>query len=156
MKHLAFLALVLMTIATTSCNGNGTTGAGKATTDSVNNSKTLAGDSTATPSKEVVDELSKAVNEEHAISDADYAYDTASNTVKITKRVDVPDGQPEEDFAEAIIEHEVPNFITSFKKSTRPSDVTIKSKGATITVSYVNKATNEEIIQFDITPDDLK
>ena len=36
------------------------------------------------------------------------------------------------------------------------ADTTIKSKGATITVSYVNKATGEEITQFDITPDDLK
>ena len=100
--------------------------------------------------------MSKAVQEEHADANATYTYDAATNTVKIVKQVEVPDDQAEEDYAEAIVEHEVPEFISQFKKSTKPSDVTIKSKGATISVSYVNKANGEEITQFNITPEDLK
>ena len=155
MKHLSLLAVALMAIAMASCTGNGTTSASKASTDSVNDT-TLTADTTAASSQEVIDELSKAVAEEHADADAKYSYDPATNTVKIVKQVDIPADQAEEDFAEAIVEHEVPEFISQFKKSTKPSDTTIKTKGATITVSYVNKATGEEITQFDITPDDLK
>ena len=100
--------------------------------------------------------LKAVVGDEHADADATYSYDPTTNTVKIVKQVEVPANQAEEDYAEAIVEHEVPEFISQFKKSTKPSDATIKSKGATITVSYVNKATGEEITQFDITPEDLK
>lgn len=156
MKHLSLLAISVMAIALASCNSNGTTSANKSTTDSISDTTTLATDSTSAPSQEMVDELSKAVTEDHADAEAHYSYDPATNTVKITKQVDVPANQAEEDYAEAIVEHEVPEFITQFKNSTKPSDATIKSKGATITVSYVNKATGEEITQFDITPDDLK
>lgn len=156
MKNFTFLALAVMAIAITSCNSKGTTSANNSANDSVADSTTLVTDSTAAPSQEVVDELSKAVTEEHADADATYSYDPTTNTVKIVKQVEVPTNQAEEDYAEAIVEHEVPEFISQFKKSTKPSDVTIKSKGATITVSYVNKATGEEITQFDITPEDLK
>jgi NAD(P)H-dependent flavin oxidoreductase YrpB (nitropropane dioxygenase family) len=155
MKHLPLLAVAFLAIAMASCTGNGTTSASKASNDSVSDT-TLTTDSTTAPSREVVDELSKAVAEEHADPDAKYSYDAATNTVKIVKQVEVPSDQAEEDFAEAIVEHQVPEFISQFKKSTKPSDATIKSKGATITVSYVNKATGEEITQFDITPEDLK
>lgn len=156
MKHFALLVLAIMAITIASCNSKGTTSANNSANDSVADSTTLVPDSSAAPSQEVVDELSKAVTEEHADADATYSYDPATNTVKIVKQVEVPTDQAEEDYAEAIVEHEVPEFISQFKKSTKPSDATIKSKGATITVSYVNKATGEEITQFDITPEDLK
>ncbi|MBR5087343.1 MAG: hypothetical protein IKX31_10105 [Muribaculaceae bacterium] len=151
MKHLSIIAIALIAIAMASCSNQGSDKATSKSTDSI--SKT---DSTAAPSKEVVDELNKAVKEEHADPDAQYSYDAATNTVKMVKQVDIPAGQAEEDFAEALVEHQVPEFIKMFKQSTKPSDQTIKSKGATITVSYVNKATGEEITQFDITPEDLK
>ena len=156
MKQLSIIAIAIMALTMTSCNGNGTTSANKATNDSVNDTTAVTTDSTTAASPEVANELSKAVAEEHADADAQYSYDPSTNTVKIVKQVEVPANQAEEDFAEAIVEHEVPEFISQFKKSTKPSDTTIKSKGATITVSYVNKATGEEITQFDITPDDLK
>ena len=163
MKHLAFLVMVAVALLMASCNNTNKGTSGASTKASVSNvdsiSDTTATDSVEAPaaaSPEVADELSKAVTEEHADADADYSYDAATNTVKIVKQVEVPADQAEEDYAEAIVEHEVPEFISQFKKSTKPSDTTIKSKGATITVSYVNKATGEEITQFDITPDDLK
>lgn len=151
MKKLSFLVAAVMALAVMSCTSNGTTSSGSSATDSVIDSTT-----TAAPSQQDVDELTKAMQEEHADADAKYTYDAKTNTVLIVKQVDVPDDQAEEDFAEALVEHQVPEFISQFKKSTKPSDATIKSKGATITVSYVNKATGEEITQFDITPDDLK
>lgn len=156
MKQLSIIAIAIMALAMTSCNGKGASSASKATNDSVNDTTAVTKDSTTAASPEVANELSKAVAEEHADADAQYSYDPSTNTVKIVKQVEVPANQAEEDFAEAIVEHEVPEFISQFKKSTKPSDTTIKSKGATITVSYVNKATGEEITQFDITPDDLK
>ena len=151
MKHLSIIAIAIMAIAMTSCSNQGSDKAASKTNDSI-----AKNDSTAAPSKEVVDELNKAVKEEHADPEAQYSYDAATNTVKMVKQVEVPAGQAEEDFAEAIVEHQVPEFIKKFKQSTKPSDQTIKSKRATITVSYVNKATGEEITQFDITPEDLK
>lgn len=151
MKKFSIFAIAIFTITLASCSGNGTSSASKPSIDSL--ADTVA---TQTPSQEVVDELTKAMQEEHADADAKYTYDAKSNTVFIVKQVDVPDNQAEEDFAEAIVEHQVPEFITQFKKSTKPSDATIKSKGATITVSYVNKSNGEEITQFDITPEDLK
>ena len=74
----------------------------------------------------------------------------------IVKKVDIPEDQPEEDYAEALVEHQVPEFIKLFKNSTKPGDVTIKEKGATITVKYINNANGEELTTFDITPEDLK
>lgn len=157
MKHLSFIAVAFIAIFMAGCSGNGTTSASKASTDSTGLGDTTSLDSAnQMPSQEVVDELSKAVTEEHADASAQYKYDPKTNTVTMVKEVEVPANQAEEDYAEAIVEHEVPEFISQFKKSTKPSDTTIKSKGATITVSYVNKATGEEITQFDITPDDLK
>ncbi len=158
MKHLSIIAIAILTFALASCTGKGNTSQSKANADTTTTSvDTTTTDTTkAAPSKEVTDELSKAVAEEHAGADADYSYDAATNTVKIVKQVEVPDDQEEADYAEAIVEHEVPEFISQFKKSTKPSDATIKSKGATISVSYVNKATGEEITAFDITPEDLK
>lgn len=150
MKHLSFIAIAIMAVALAGCSGSGSASTSKQATDSVADSTSQA------PSQEVVDQLSKAMNEEHADADAQYSYDATTNTVKIVKQVEVPANQPEEDFAEALVEHQVPEFISQFKKSNLPSDVTIKSKGATITVSYVNKATGEEITLFDITAEDLK
>lgn len=152
MKHLSIIAIAITVFSLASCSNQGST----STAASDNDSITADTAQTPAPSQEVVDELNKAVQEEHADADAKYTYDAKSNTVMIVKQVEVPAGQAEEDYAEAIVEHEVPEFITQFKKSTKPSDATIKSKGATITVSYVNKATGEEITQFDITPEDLK
>lgn len=163
MKHLAFLVIAAVALLMASCNNTskGTSSASNKTSVSIVDSvgDTTATESAETPaaaSPEVASELSKAVSEEHSDADAEYSYDAATNTVKIVKQVEVPADQAEEDYAEAIVEHEVPEFISQFKKSTKPSDTTIKSKGATITVSYVNKATGEEITQFDITPEDLK
>lgn len=150
MKHLSFIAIAIMAVALAGCSGSGTTSASKSSPDSITDTTAQA------PSQDVVDQLSKAMTEEHADADAKYSYDAKTNTVMIVKQVEVPANQPEEDFAEALVEHQVPEFISQFKKSDKPSDMTIKSKGATITVSYVNKATGEEITQFDITPEDLK
>jgi len=151
MKKLSFIAIGIMAIFIVSCTGKGNTSNSASATDSLATDTTMQA-----PSQQDVDELSKAVQEEHADADAKYSYDAKTNTVSIIKQVEVPSDQPEEDFAEAIVEHEVPEFISQFKKSTKPSDITIKSKGATITVSYVNKATGEELTQFDIIPNDLK
>ena len=160
MKHLPLIALALIGIAFTSCNGNKTTSVGNASSaisasDSTDSSFT---DSTATPppSQEVVEELNKAVNEDHDDPDANFSYDEKTNTVKIVKIVEIPAGKSEDDYAGIIAEKDVPEFIKQFKKSTNPNDVTIKSKGASITISYVNKATGEEITQAFITPEDLK
>lgn len=142
MKKLSLIFLAVLAITAVGCSGNGTSGESAKSTDSISKSDTT--------------ELSEAVNGEHADAEADYTYDARTNTVKIVKQVEVPADMPEEDYAEAIVEYEVPEFINHFKKSTKPSDVTIKEKGATITVSYINKATGEEITAFDITPEDLK
>ena len=150
MKQLSIIALAVMAIAVASCTGNGTTSTSASLVDSVPDTTVQA------VSQQDKDDLEKAVKEDHVDEDAIYSYDAATNIVKIVKKVDVPADQAEEDFAEAIVEHEVPEFISQFKKSTKPSDVTIKSKSATIAVSYVNKATGEEITQFEITPEDLK
>ena len=151
MRKISFLVALAMMIAMASCSNQNTASASKGAADSVTNDSTVKAVNQAD-----VDALTQAMQEEHADADATYSYDAKTNTVNIVKKVDVPDDQPEEDFAEAIVEHQVPEFISQFKKSTKPSDATIKSKGATISVSYVNKATGEEITQFDITPEDLK
>ena len=163
MKHLAFLVIAATTLLLAGCNNTSksTSTASAETSNIITDSvaDTTATLSTETPvpaSPEVAGELAKAVNQEHGDADAEYSYDAATNTVKIIKQVEVPANQAEEDFAGALVEKDVPEFIAQFKNSTKPSDITIKSKGATITMSYVNKATGDEIIQFDITPDDLK
>lgn len=160
MKHLSLIALALIGIAFASCNGNKTSSVSNASSaisasDSTDSSFT---DSTATPppSQEVVEELNKAVNEDHDDPDANFSYDEKTNTVKIVKIVEIPAGKSEDDYAGIIAEKDVPEFIKQFKKSTNPNDVTIKTKGASITISYVNKATGEEITQAFITPVDLK
>ncbi len=128
------------------CKTDGTSSASNAS-DSTSTSVSVSADTTA---------LSQAAQDEHADADATYTYDAKANTMIIVKKVELPDDQPEEDYAEALVEHEVPEFIAQFKNSTKPGDLTIKQKGATITVKYVNKATDEEITSFDITPEDLK
>ena len=144
MKKLSLLAVALLAIIFVGCKNDG---ASSAKSDSTSTSVSVSTDTTA---------LTQAAQDEHAAADATYTYDAKTNTMTIVKNVDVPDNQPEEDYAEALVEHEVPEFITNFKNSTKPGDVTIKQKGATITVKYVNKATGEEITSFDITPEDLK
>ena len=74
----------------------------------------------------------------------------------IVKEVEIPADQPEEDFAEAIVEHEVPNFISQIKSSNKAGDISIKKNAEAITVKYINKTNGEEITAFDITPEDLK
>ena len=145
MKKLSFLAITLAAIMVAGCKTDGTSSTSGATIDSTSTS--VSTDTT---------DLTQATQDEHADADATYTYDAASKTMTIVKKVEVPDDQPEEDYAEALVEHEVPEFITKFKNSTKPGDVTIKQKGATITVKYVNKASGEEITSFDITPEDLK
>lgn len=145
MKKLSLLAIALTAILFAGCKTDGTSNASSATDNSASISKTT--DTSA---------LSQAAQEEHADADATYTYDAKTNTMTIVKKVDVPEDQPEEDYAEALVEHEVPEFIKLFKNSTKPGDVTIKEKGASITVKYVNNANGEEITTFDITPEDLK
>ncbi|MDY6412252.1 MAG: hypothetical protein SPL28_04560 [Bacteroidales bacterium] len=152
MKHLSIITIAIATLSLASCTGQGNTSQTTSNKDSIATGVTKA----TAPSQDVASQLTKAMTQEHAQANAKYTYDSKTNTVLIVKEVEVPNNQAEEDYAEAIVEHEVPEFITQFKKSNKPGDVTIKSKGATITVSYVNKATGEEITAFDITPDDLK
>ncbi len=104
-------------------------------------------------SQETIDQLNKAVTEEHANPDATYSYDASTNTVTMAKEIELTDAQAEEDFDVAT---EYNKFVEEFKKSNKASDATIKTKGATITVKYVNKATGEDFMSFDITPEDLK
>ncbi len=161
MKHLSLIALALIGIAFASCNGNKTSSAGNVSTaanvsDTTNDSTFTDSTATPPPSQEVVEELNKAVKENHDDADANFSYDEKTNTVKIVKIVEIPAGKSEDDYAGIIAEKDVPEFIKQFKKSTNPNDVTIKTKGASITISYVNKATGEEITQAFITPEDLK
>lgn len=149
MKKLSLLAIALLSIFFAGCKTEGTSSASDSSGSNAvsTTQESVAADTTA---------LSQAAQDEHADADATYSYDAKTNTMTIVKNVDVPDNQPEEDYAEALVEYEVPEFIKMFKNSTKPGDVTIKQKGATITVKYVNKANNEEITSFDITPEDLK
>ena len=145
MNKLSLLAFALTVILVAGCKTDGASSASCASNNTVSTSETT--DTAA---------LTQAAQEEHADADASYTYDAKSNTMTIVKNVDVPKNQPEEDYAEALVEHQVPEFIKLFKNSTKPGDVTIKQKGTTITVKYVNKANGEEITSFDITPEDLK
>jgi hypothetical protein len=140
MKKLSFLAIALTAILVAGCK---TDGASSASSDSNSSASTT-------------ETLTQATQDEHADADATYTYDAKSNTMTIVKKVDIPEDQPEEDYAEALVEHQVPEFIKLFKNSTKPGDVTIKEKGATITVKYINNADGEELTTFDITPEDLK
>ena len=140
MKKLSFLAIALTAILVTGCK-----------TDSASSASSASNSSAAT-----TETLTQATQDEHADADATYTYDAKSNTMTIVKKVDIPEDQPEEDYAEALVEHQVPEFIKLFKNSTKPGDVTIKEKGATITVKYINNANGEELTTFDITPEDLK
>ncbi len=140
MKKLSFLAIALTAILVAGCKTDGASSASSASDSSVSTTETLT----------------QATQDEHADADATYTYDAKSNTMTIVKKVDIPEDQPEEDYAEALVEHQVPEFIKLFKNSTKPGDVTIKEKGATITVKYINNANGEEITTFDITPEDLK
>ena len=140
MKKLSFLAIALTAILVAGCKTDGASSASSASNSSASTTETLT----------------QATQDEHADADATYTYDAKSNTMTIVKKVDIPEDQPEEDYAEALVEHQVPEFIKLFKNSTKPGDVTIKEKGATITVKYVNNANGEEITTFDITPEDLK
>ena len=140
MKKLSFLAIALTAILVTGCKTDSASSASSASDSSVSTTETLT----------------QATQDEHADADATYTYDAKSNTMTIVKKVDIPEDQPEEDYAEALVEHQVPEFIKLFKNSTKPGDVTIKEKGATITVKYINNANGEELTTFDITPEDLK
>ena len=140
MKKLSFLAIALTAILVAGCKTDGASSASSASNSSAS----------------TIETLTQATQDEHADADATYTYDAKSNTMTIVKKVDIPEDQPEEDYAEALVEHQVPEFIKLFKNSTKPGDVTIKEKGATITVKYVNNANGEEITTFDITPEDLK
>lgn len=140
MKKLSFLAIALTAILVTGCKTDSASSASSASNSSASTTETLT----------------QATQDEHADADATYTYDAKSNTMTIVKKVDIPEDQPEEDYAEALVEHQVPEFIKLFKNSTKPGDVTIKEKGATITVKYINNANGEEITTFDITPEDLK
>lgn len=140
MKKLSFLAIALTAILVAGCKTDGASSASSASNSSASTTETLT----------------QATQDEHADADATYTYDAKSNTMTIVKKVDIPEDQPEEDYAEALVEHQVPEFIKLFKNSTKPGDVTIKEKGATITVKYINNANGEELTTFDITPEDLK
>lgn len=141
MKKLSLLAIALTAILVAGCKTDGASSASSASNNSASTTEST---------------LTQATQDEHADADATYTYDAKSNTMTIVKKVDIPEDQPEEDYAEALVEHQVPEFIKLFKNSTKPGDVTIKEKGATITVKYINNANGEEITTFDITPEDLK
>ena len=153
MKKITLLLGIMLAIAFTSCKNTPQSTSSSASNHTTAATSTTGDDATAPPSQESVNELNKAVTEEHANPDADYTYDAATNTVTMVKEVELKAGQKEEDFDVAT---EFQKFVGEFKNSTKSSDATIKSKGATITVKYVNKATGEEFMSFDITPDDLK
>lgn len=146
MKHLAFLSIAVMAIFMAGCNSKDN---GQQTSDA-------SQAASAVPSTEAASEITKALNEEHAVADAEYTYDADKNTVKVVKQVEVPANQPEEDFAEAIVEHELPEFLSKFKKSDKAGDLAIRNKADTIYVSYVNKANGEEITGVALTAEDLK
>ena len=138
MKNLSIITIAIATLSLASCTGQSNTSQTTSNKDSIATGATNTA-AHSTPA---------------ALKHGNTLAPGPSN--RQADQVEIPTNQAEEDFAEAIVEHEVPEFITTFKKSNKPGDVTIKSKGATITVSYVNKATGEEITAFDITPDDLK
>lgn len=142
------MAIALFAFAATSCHSDGTS--------SSNSTETSASSQTKTEEEPDTIAMAQAAQDEHAITDVTYKYDASTNTMLIVKEVEIPANQAEEDFAEAIVEHEVPNFINQIKKSDKAGDVTIKKNATTITVRYVDKANGEEITAFDITPDDLK
>lgn len=151
MKKLSLMAIALFAFAATSCHSDGTSSSESTETSASSQSNT--NEAPNTPDTLALKEAAKG---EHAIADATYNYDASTNTMLIVKEVEIPANQPEEDFAEAIVEHEVPNFIAQIKKSNKAGDVTIKKNATTITVKYVDKASGEEISAFDITPEDLK
>ena len=155
MRKITLFLGIMLAIAITSCNNkteNTTSNANQPTnSSSVSAATDDTTDATPPPSQETVDQLTKAVTEEHANPDADYSYDSKTNTVTMVKEIELAAGQKEEDFD---VSTEYQKFVDEFKKSNKSSDATIKSKGATITVKYVNKATGEEFMSFDITPDD--
>lgn len=149
MKKITLLFSIVIAIGLAGCDSK---------TESTSTSKeskptTTEEATTSMPSQQTVDELNKAVTEEHANPDASYKYDAATNTVTMVKEIDLGAGKSEDDFD---VLTEFNKFVEEFKKSTKPGDATIKSKGATITVIYINKANGEEFMSFDITPDDLK
>ena len=101
-------------------------------------------------------EDAEVVTEDHANPDASYSYDAATNTVTIIKEIDILPNKNEEDYLNDLdISTEVDKIVEEFKNSTNPSYSTIKNKGVTITVKFINKATGEEFMSFDITPEDL-
>ena len=151
MKRITLLFGVLLAMTLASCDNK--TENTSASASKASNVTSTEETSSAKPTQETIDELKKAVTEDHANPDASYSYDAATNTVTMVKEIDFTAGKSEEDYDELT---EFNKFVEEFKKSTKPSDVTIKSKGATITVTYVNKATGEEFMNFDITPEDLK
>jgi len=151
MKRITLLFGVLLAMTLASCDNK--TENTSASASKASNVTSTQETSTAKPTQETIDELKKAVTEDHANPDASYSYDAATNTVTMVKEIDFTTGKGEDDYDELT---EFNKFVEEFKKSTKPSDATIKSKGATITVTYVNKATGEEFMNFDITPEDLK
>ncbi|MBR5638781.1 MAG: hypothetical protein IKW83_03350 [Muribaculaceae bacterium] len=155
MKKITLLLSFMLAISITSCDNKteNTNASQPASSATVTSGASDDVDSTTPPSQETVDQLNKAVTEEHANPDANYTYDATTNTVTMVKEIEFAAGQSEEDFDELT---EYNKFVEEFKKSTKSSDATIKSKGATITVKYVNKATGDEFMGFDITPEDLK
>lgn len=151
MKKITLLLSIVLAIGLTGCDSkteSTSTGASKAS-----NPATTEEAAASIPSQQTVDELNKAVTQEHANPDASYKYDATTNTVTMVKEIDLGAGKSEDDFD---VLTEFNKFVEEFKKSTKASDATIKSKGATITVIYLNKATGDEFMSFDITPDDLK
>lgn len=148
MKKTTLLLGIVLTIAFTSCNSktdNTSSNSGQPTATSG-----VTNDSTATPpSQETVDELNKAVTEEHANPDITYkSYDPETNTVIMVEKVD---GAQFDELKEYY------KLVEEFKNSTKPADATIKSKGANIIVHCVNKANEKDTItDIPITPEDLK
>jgi len=106
-------------------------------------------DSTTPPSQQTIDELNKAVTEEHANPDITYSYDASTNTVVMVKEVELTADQIDE-----VAEYN--KIVDELKKSTKPGDTAIKNKGANIIVHYVNKADKDTITDIPITPEDLK
>ena len=151
MKKLTLLFSFMLAITITSCDNKteNTSASQPASSATVTSGATDDADTTTPPTQETIDELSKAVTEEHINPDITYTYDATTNTVIGVKEVDLTSDQIDE-------VEEFNKLVNELKNSTKPGDTTIKNKGVNIIVHYVNKVAKDTITDIPITPEDLK